>query len=102
MAGEQKSRLEKLIVDLESRAQLLSKQLLIVDSEKLKYNELVENYETKLKGLREEIRLVKSKAIEEAKEIINKANSVIENQLRKLSNDKPIRYPSSRANRKSR
>ncbi len=78
MAGEQKSRLEKLIVDLESRAQLLSKQLMIVDSEKLKYNELVENYEAKVKGLREEIKLVKSKAIEEAKEIINKANSVIE------------------------
>ena len=84
MAGEQKSRLEKLIVDLESRAQSLSKQLLIVDSEKLKYNELVENYETKLKGLREEIRLIKSKAIEEAKEIINKANSVIEKSIKEI------------------
>jgi len=49
MAGEQKSRLEKLIVDLESRAQLLAKKLSIVDVEKLKYNELVESYETKLK-----------------------------------------------------
>jgi DNA mismatch repair protein MutS2 len=84
MAGEQKSRLEKLIVDLESRAQLLSKQLSIVDDEKLKYNELVESYETKLKGLREEIRLTKSKAIEEAKEIINKANSIIEKSIKEI------------------
>ena len=84
MAGEQKSRLEKLIVDLESRAQLLSKQLSIVDDEKLKYNELVESYETKLKGLREEIRLIKSKAIEEAKEIIGKANSIIEKSIKEI------------------
>jgi len=84
MAGEQKSRLEKLIVDLESRAQLLAKKLSIVDVEKLKYNELVESYETKLKGLREEIRLTKSKAIEEAKEIINKANSIIEKSIREI------------------
>ena len=84
MAGEQKSRLEKLIVDLESRAQLLAKKLSIVDVEKLKYNELVESYETKLKGLREEIRLTKSKAIEEAKEIINKANSIIEKSIKEI------------------
>jgi len=63
---------------------LLSKQLSIVDDEKLKYNELVESYETKLKGLREEIRLTKSKAIEEAKEIINKANSIIEKSIKEI------------------
>ena len=84
MAGEQKSRLEKLIVDLESRSQLLSKQLSIVEGEKLKYNELVEGYETKVKGLREEIRLIKSKAIEEAKEIVAKANSIIEKSIKEI------------------
>ncbi len=84
MAGEQKSRLEKLIVDLESRAQLLSKQLSILNDEKLKYSELVENYETKLKGLREEIKLIKLKAVEEAKEIINKANSIIEKSIKEI------------------
>jgi len=84
MAGEQKSRLEKLIVDLESRSQSLSKQLSMVEGEKLKYNELVEGYEIKLKGLREEIRLIKSKAIEEAKEIINKANSIIEKSIKEI------------------
>jgi len=84
MAGEQKSRLENLIVDLESRSQSLSKQLSMVEDEKLKYNELVENYESKLKGLREEIRITKSTAIEEAKEIINKANSIIEKSIKEI------------------
>ena len=84
MAGEQKSRLERLIVDLENRAQALSKQLAIVDSEKLKYNELIQSYETKLRGLRGEIRLIKSKAIEEAKEIIGKANSIIEKSVKEI------------------
>ena len=63
---------------------MLSKQLSIVEDEKLKYNELVDDYETKLKGLREEIRLIKSKAIEEAKEIINKANSIIERSIKEI------------------
>lgn len=84
MAGEQKSRLEKLIVDLESRSQSLSKQILAVDAERLKFNELIKDYETKLKGLKEEIKLTKSKAIEEAKEIINKANSIIEKSVKEI------------------
>ncbi len=84
MAGEQKSRLEKLIVDLESRSQSLSNQLAAVGAEKLKYNDLVASYETKIKGLREEIRLIKSRAVEEAKEIIDKANSIIEKSIKEI------------------
>ncbi|MGA7160517.1 MAG: endonuclease MutS2 [Bacteroidota bacterium] len=84
MAGEQKSRLEKLIVDLESRSQSLSKQIFVVDTERLKLNDLVKNYETKLKGLKEEVKLIKSKAIEEAKEIIDRANSIIEKSVKEI------------------
>jgi len=84
MAGEQKSRLEKLVVDLESRSQMLSKELAELDLEKLKYNQLVDNYESKLKGLKEEIRLIKLKAVEEAKEITSKANSIIENSIKEI------------------
>ena len=84
MAGEQKSRLEKLIVDLESRSQFIAKQLAIIDAEKLKFKELISNYEIKLKGSREEIKSLKSKAVEEAKEIVNKANSIIEKSIREI------------------
>jgi DNA mismatch repair protein MutS2 len=84
MAGDQKSHLEKLILDLENRSQALSKQIEVIDAEKLQLNELTRNYETKLKGLQQELKLIKSKAVEEAKAIITKANSVIERSVKEI------------------
>ncbi len=84
MAGDQKSHLEKLILDLENRSQALSKQLEAIDREKLQLNELVAEYETKLKSLKQELKLIKSKAVEEAKAIISKANSVIERSVKDI------------------
>jgi DNA mismatch repair protein MutS2 len=84
MAGEQKSHLEKLILDLENRSQALSKQLEAIDREKIQLNELVAEYETKLKSLQQELKFIKSKAIEEAKAIISKANSVIERSVKEI------------------
>jgi DNA mismatch repair protein MutS2 len=84
MAGEQKSHLEKLILDLENRSQVLSKQLEAIDREKVQLNELVAEYETKLKTFQQESKLIKSKAVEEAKAIISKANSVIERSVMEI------------------
>jgi len=84
MTGEQKSRLEKLILDLENRSQTLTTQLEAVEFERLKLNELVGNYETKLETLKKEIAQIKSKAVDEAKEIVSKANSVIEKSVMEI------------------
>ena len=84
MAGDQKSHLEKLILDLENRSQALSKKLEAIDLEKLQLNELVAKYETKLKSLQQELKVIKSKAVEEAKAIISKANSVIERSVKEI------------------
>jgi DNA mismatch repair protein MutS2 len=84
MVGEQKSHLEKLILDLENRSQALSKQLEAIDREKIQLNDLVAEYETKLKSLQQELKFIKSKAVEEAKAIISKANSVIERSVKEI------------------
>ena len=84
MTGEQKSRLEKLILDLENRSQSLSAQLEAVDGERLKLNGLVNNYESKLDLLKKELAQIRFKAIEEAKEIVSRANAVIEKSVMEI------------------
>lgn len=84
MTGEQKTHLEKLILDVESRSQNLSKQLQVVEAESLRFKQLTQEYETKLKDLKKESRSLKTKAIEEADEIIDKARSAIEQSIREI------------------
>ncbi len=81
MVGDQKSRLEKLILDLESRSQKLSKEFELMEAERLKLKDLTIDYETKLGGLKTEISRIKTKAVEEAKEIVGRANSIIEKSV---------------------
>ncbi len=84
MLGEQKAKLEQLILDLENRSQLLEQKLSTTDAEMLKYKELSYSYETKLQSLNQEIRDVKRKAIEEARAIIDQASSTVENTVREI------------------
>jgi DNA mismatch repair protein MutS2 len=84
MLGEQKAKLEQLILDLENRSQLFEQKLSTADIEIKKYKELSQVYETKLQQLNIEIREVKRKAIVEAKSIIDQASSTIENAVREI------------------
>ncbi len=84
MLGEQKAKLEQLILDLENRSQLFEQKLSSADVEIKKYKELSYLYETKLQLLNTEIREVKRKAITEAKSIIEQASSTIENTVREI------------------
>ena len=84
MMGDQKVRLEQLILELENRSQTLEQRLSIADSEIKKYKELSESYESKLKQLNKEVREIKRKAIEEARIIIEKASSTVEHTIREI------------------
>ncbi|MCK9410234.1 MAG: endonuclease MutS2 [Bacteroidetes bacterium] len=84
MLGEQKAKLEQLILDLENRSQLLQQKLSNTEGEINKYKELSQVYETKLKDLNREVRDIKRKAIEEAKVIIDRAASTVENTVREI------------------
>lgn len=84
LLGDQKARLEELILELENRSQALEQKLSIADSEIRKYKDLTAEYERKLKSLNLELREVKKKAIEEAKAIIEKASSTVENTVKEI------------------
>jgi len=84
MLGEQKAKLEQLILELENRSQLLEQKLSHADAEINKYKELSVSYESKLQTLNKDVREVKRKAIEEAKLIIDHASSTIENTVKEI------------------
>ncbi|MFZ4620122.1 MAG: endonuclease MutS2 [Bacteroidota bacterium] len=84
LLGEQKAKLEQLILDLENRSQLLEQKLSLADSENKRYKELSESYEAKLLQLNKDVREVKRKAIEEARSIIDQASSKVENTVREI------------------
>ena len=84
MLGEQKAKLEQLILELENRSQLLEQKLSTADTDSKKYKELSLSYESKLLDLNKEVREVKRKAVEEAKLIIDRASSTVENTVREI------------------
>jgi len=84
MMGDQKARLEHLILELENRSQMLEQRLSIADEEIKKYKELSVVFESKLKQLNKELKEVKRKAIEEAKSIVERASSTVENTIREI------------------
>lgn len=84
MLGDQKARLEQLILELENRSQELSQRLQSTDAEMLRYKELSASYETKLQTLNKEVKALKAKAIEDARAIIDKAASTVESTVREI------------------
>ena len=91
MLGEQKAKLEQLILELENRSQLLEQKLSHADAEIKKYKELSAMFEHKLQDLNKEVREVKKKAIEEAKSIIERASSTVENTVREIKSQQADR-----------
>jgi DNA mismatch repair protein MutS2 len=84
--GEQKTSLEKLLIEFESRSQILKNELEIINSDRLKYKDLVDTYNTKLNDFNKEMNRLKAEALAEAREIARKANSVLEECVREIRN----------------
>jgi DNA mismatch repair protein MutS2 len=84
LRGTESMKLERLIEDLERRNQELASNLVHVNDEKAKFNSLNLLYESKLSSLKEELKTVKSKALDEAQTIVDKANVAIEKAVREI------------------
>lgn len=82
--GEQKAKLEQLILDLENRSQMLQQQLSETELEANRYKSLSLTYESKLKDFNKELKEVKRRAVEEAKTIVDRASSTVENTVREI------------------
>lgn len=82
--GDQKSRMEKLVLELETRSQISEQKLEAIESERLKYKELTSILETKIKSLNSEIKEIRSKAVADAQAIVSDANKAIESAVREI------------------
>ncbi len=82
--GEEKSKLESLLVDLERQSQYHRQQMKELASERDLLRELVESYEQKMTELKKEIAAMRRKAAEEARDIVKKAQGLIERTVKEI------------------
>jgi DNA mismatch repair protein MutS2 len=82
--GQQQTKLDRLIADLEADAQQYRNDLNTVVREKARLAELVREYETRVARLSAELREMKQKAIEEAERIVARANALIEQSIKQI------------------
>jgi DNA mismatch repair protein MutS2 len=82
--GHQQARLEQLISDLESSTQKHRNELEALRIEKIRLDEMVKMYESKVAAQGAELKDMKRKAFEEARQIVESANAVIERSIREI------------------
>jgi DNA mismatch repair protein MutS2 len=82
--GEEKTKLEALILELERHTQEYQKQLRESSSEKKKLESLILSYEQKMAQLKRELSTIRKKAVEEAKEIVQNAQKKIEHSVKEI------------------
>ena len=82
--GQQQTRLDSLITNLEASMQIQRKELEAVRQERTRLSDLVQQYESKLASQAKELRQLKRDAVDEAKEIVERANAVIERGIKEI------------------
>lgn len=82
--GSEANKLEDLILDLEKKSQELKSTLDTVNEEKSRLNNLNLVYQNKITVLEKEVKEIKAQALDEAKHIVRKANSIIEKSIREI------------------
>jgi DNA mismatch repair protein MutS2 len=82
--GSTQRQIERLLVNLEQQSQDYKNQLDIIRREKDRLERITSEYEQKLSGLRTEIKDMKLQAAREAREIVDRANAVIENAVKEI------------------
>jgi DNA mismatch repair protein MutS2 len=82
--GDEKIKLENLLTELERQTQEYRSQIRDVSDERDRLNSLVKVYEQKTKDLKEELKVIRKQAVEEAKDIVRDAQSLIERSVREI------------------
>ncbi|HTY57167.1 MAG TPA: endonuclease MutS2 [Bacteroidota bacterium] len=84
MLGHENTKLDGLIIELETAAQKARLELGAASQEKVRLEGLVREYEEKLSRLSGEAKEVRRKAVEEAARIVEGANAAIEKGIREI------------------
>ncbi|MGD1046032.1 MAG: endonuclease MutS2 [Bacteroidota bacterium] len=82
--GDEKTKLESLILELERQAQEYQHQLRQTAKEKEHLESMVLSYEQKMTQLKRELGTIRKKAIEEAKEIVQQAHLKVERSVKEI------------------
>jgi DNA mismatch repair protein MutS2 len=82
--GDEKTKLESLLQELERQAQEYQVQLHQTAKEKEHLESLVLSYEQKMTQLKRELGTIRKKAIEEAKEIVQQAHLKVEHSVKEI------------------
>lgn len=82
--GDEKTKLESLLQELERQAQEYKFQLLETAKEKERLESLVLSFEQKTTQLKRELGTIRKKAIEEAKEIVQQAQLKVEHSVKEI------------------
>lgn len=84
LGGSKSGALEKLIVELEHQSQDMRSRLGQIEAEREEARLTQEKYHAKIKDYEKEVKVLKVKAIADARVIINDANAVIEKTIREI------------------
>jgi DNA mismatch repair protein MutS2 len=82
--GDEKTKLESLILELERQSQEYQRQLRETSKEKERLESLVLSYEQKMTQLKRELGTIRKKAVEEAKEIVQQAQIKVEHSVKEI------------------
>ncbi len=82
--GNEKTKLESLILELERQAQEYQRQLRQTAEEKEHLESMVLSYEQKTTQLKHELGTIRKKAVEEAKEIVQQAHLKVERSVKEI------------------
>jgi DNA mismatch repair protein MutS2 len=82
--GDEKIKLENLLAELERQTQEYRTQIQDVSSERARLNSLVKIYEQKTKDLKDELKVIRKHAVDEAKDIVSGAQALIERSVKEI------------------
>ena len=82
--GDEKTKLESLLIELERQSQEYQYQLRETSKEKERLQSLVLSYEQKMVQLKRELGTIRKKAVEEAKEIVYQAHVKVEHSVKEI------------------
>lgn len=82
--GRERAQLEKLLIELEAQAQMLSQRLKETETEKAKLENLSKTYEQKVLQFQKELATLRKQAALEAREIVQNAYAQIEKIIKEI------------------
>ena len=82
--GTQSDALEQLLAEVERQSQDLGIRLRKAEQQEAQYQELLAEYTTKRKGLKQEAKEIKRQALEDAERVVQESNTLIEQTIQSI------------------